>query len=396
MESITIKESKELTETEASPVDVFERGADYGSTTAACRQIVSLHKPLDLLASLPYLLGGDLAGQLAVIYCDRANRRLSHAVTCPVPNLDADLEIAAKELEGVLKPSQFPHWEEPANEQPLDGPPPQEEPGAFPIAVVVFGSETATPVAGEFVEKLTELARAARDSLEVFSAWLVSADRVIATDLLDPDRQQFVIAEETAEFRTELEECLEVEAERVNEFLALLNESPDDSELIETMIDLSRKQRRTSAKFRRQVENELYEWLTGDSDSQQPRALAQWLVGVEDRRIREPMLKRIHAQSVRYTDGERIYFFDQVAARLVQLISQTPPEQSAAMTSILALIAWQNSDRPLVRAAVQFGRRQDPMNALLRLVEGAAVSGLPSSAWTEIMSNYSLTELRAG
>ncbi|MFZ1362112.1 MAG: DUF4192 family protein [Candidatus Nanopelagicales bacterium] len=124
--------------------------------------------------------------------------------------------------------------------------------------------------------------------------------------------------------------------------------------------------------------------------------LAIWVVQASDRRVREPILKRLHVEVNKLPTSERPDFFEKVKGRISRVIRVSPTKETVALTSMLALVAWQGDDPVMAQAAVAFGHEQDPDNVLLQLVYGALVSGLPKSAWAEVMDEYTLTQLRAG
>lgn len=182
-------------------------------------------------------------------------------------------------------------------------------------------------------------------------------------------------------------------------------------------IALARSKRRTSAQYRRCVEDGLFQWLTlefnikprkddrFDEDLLSDRELideceaidiAIWIVGASDRRVREPILKRLHVAANKLSISERSDFLKRAIGRLSRLIRVSPTKETVALNSMLALLAWQGDDQIMAQAAIAVGRTQDPDNVLLQLVAGAIWAGLPQSAWAAVMDEYTLTQLRSG
>ncbi len=156
--------------------------------------------------------------------------------------------------------------------------------------------------------------------------------------------------------------------------------------------------KRTSATYRRNVEDTLVEYLLASEAPAdlEPIQAAQWIAGVNDRRMREPILKRIHNHVQPLAEAERVNALESARLRLVALIQAAPSRNTAALCSMLALFSWQAGEICCAKAEAHFGLTQNPDNVLLLLVEGAASVGLPTSDWHEVMDTYSLTKLRAG
>lgn len=121
--------------------------------------------------------------------------------------------------------------------------------------------------------------------------------------------------------------------------------------------------------------------------------LASWVVALSDSRVREPVLWRL-AESTRVGDGSG------QSRRMLDvmclLLRSTPRRDAASLASCVAAFAWQCGNGAVADIAANHGLAADPQNVLCRLVSEAVGAGVHPSVWVEMLRAMTLDELRSG
>lgn len=381
------------TKIEPASTRPFEYLPTLPSGMVDSHRFLALKQPIDLVAALPLLLGEELNGYLIVVFVERDDNRIFGIARLALPTSESEERECVESVRFMAEA--HAHF------------------NSTPMAIVAFSNRgSGTEYESNLLAILNDL-RDFHDDQTRTAAFIVSADSTSAIDLFDPDRVAISLEEPRAQLRRDLEQKREAEEKLVSDLCQQLNGGPKaKSSALAKHLESLRQKSRTSTKYRRGVEDGLFTWLTADPEPSllelgqsteferldEPQAItwATWVAGVSDRRVREPLLKRLHSASQAVSGSQRSEFLQRAQRQLVALIKAAPTQETAALSSILALLAWQNGDRSHARAAVRFGCEQDPDNVLLQLVAGATASGLPQSTWAEIMGDYSLTQLRSG
>lgn len=376
-----------MTSTQArTQVNQSNHSVATSSSSTPLGSAISIKRPIDLVGALPDMLRQDLSGHFVVAFGCTETSMFKSTVTSKHPETSEQQRIMLAELEEI------------ATAQWLAD--------SVALALVAYVPDIEKFDEG-FLLRAYELLEAPALFDMKPALWIVSDDGAKAFDFHDPNKRLVDVRDESAQIRAALAKRSDDDERKVKNFLTALDSPADNrSQEIADLLRILASRRRTAAKYRREVEDSLCDWLVepvaetapGAVDSDLPGAstIAAWLLGLRDRRIREPILKRIQSATAKADPEQSSILLARFEAKLTLLVAVAPQNQSVSATSALALTAWLNSNTPLARAAIEFGQRQDPDNVLLRLVSGAVRSGLPKKAWAEIMGEYSLTELRSG
>lgn len=145
-------------------------------------------------------------------------------------------------------------------------------------------------------------------------------------------------------------------------------------------------------RWRRGCEDSLIAAMRGpfDRETAQRRG-ATWAVGLADARVREPLLYRLLTVGPQSSRPERLG-----AARdwLTGLVSMLPDGACAPVAATLAALVWQQGDGAYARIAAERALQCDPGNRLATLIHVACGSGIPPKQWLDVLTSFSLTELR--
>ncbi|MEI6620703.1 MAG: DUF4192 domain-containing protein [Actinomycetes bacterium] len=128
-----------------------------------------------------------------------------------------------------------------------------------------------------------------------------------------------------------------------------------------------------------------------------PRTLACWAIALADRRIREPVLRRM-ASCIEQNSAERLdeHWQQRALDRLCWLVRNTPDEVAAPISATLAAVSWQAGNGALALIAADHALMCDSTNNLADLVETAVGRGVPPSVWISLLTSMTLAELRSG
>lgn len=163
-----------------------------------------------------------------------------------------------------------------------------------------------------------------------------------------------------------------------------------------------------NASARRAMENEIVSYLfsfgaqrgsdIADGPSAPPaaRILAQWVIGLADSRIREPVLWRL---AERYEFGIRPSDASQRLRTLdtwCLLVREVPHAYSASISSCAAAFAWQVGNGALADILATHALQADPRSVLSSLVQQATRQGVHPETWINMLQSLRVSQLRAG
>lgn len=123
--------------------------------------------------------------------------------------------------------------------------------------------------------------------------------------------------------------------------------------------------------------------------------LARWSLSLADSRVREPILWHLAHESGADDDSRRGHGREVLNA-LCLLLRNTPSEVAAPLASCVAAYAWQLGNGAMASIAAEYGLACSDDNVLCGLVGSAVVSGAHPSIWLDMMMSMSLAELRRG
>lgn len=145
---------------------------------------------------------------------------------------------------------------------------------------------------------------------------------------------------------------------------------------------------------RRQVENELYDYLTAQTVSAlKPLRFGRWLMALKDRRVREPLLARMvrYLRTVGRNENEARRAMDRVAF----LVRNAPADLAPAVSSVAAAYAWLIGDGALAAVAAERGLAEDSDHILCSLVWQAVAAGMHPAEWSQMLTSLTLRQLRS-
>lgn len=366
--------------------------------------------PISLVAALPLVLGGHKSKGITVAFGSQVSSEITFAATVQLPFDDASWLAVQNGLADITKSEAAVR--------------------SVPLLAVAYMEEANYFDEARFRCFWLKLQQLVKPPIPA-TAWVVSVDGKSAHEISDPAYVDISLQDETAKVQSALEFNAVVAGDRIHQ-LSTLFETGDP--LLQLEVDRNcqviQDRQKTSQAYRRHIEDTLFGFLVADNCDQrwfifderyrQPvtlpactncakghqcqdlpddcevLVLASWLVGMGDRRIREPVLKRIHLATAKLAEEDRVATLGQVENRLVQLIKSASQHYTVAATSMLALVAWQSGNTDLAKASISYGNPGESRNVLLQLVSAAVSSGLPRSSWSEIIEQYSLTKLRKG
>jgi hypothetical protein len=146
-------------------------------------------------------------------------------------------------------------------------------------------------------------------------------------------------------------------------------------------------------RWRRGCEDALLAAMNGPYDPAQVLARgAVWGVALRDSRVREPLLYRLLVVGPAARRSEQLS-----AARdwLSGLVRMLPDSACGPVAATLAALAWQQGDGAYARIAAERALECEPSNRLATLIEAACGSGMPPRHWLQVLTSFSLAELRA-
>lgn len=149
---------------------------------------------------------------------------------------------------------------------------------------------------------------------------------------------------------------------------------------------------RAGQRWRRGCEDSLIAAMRGPFNREiAKRQAAMWAVGLADARVREPLLHRLLMVGPPSSRRERLG-----TARdwLTGLVTMLPDGACAPVAATLAALAWQQGDGAYARIAAERALQCDPGNRLANLIYAACGSGMPPKQWLDVLTSFSLAELR--
>ena len=148
-----------------------------------------------------------------------------------------------------------------------------------------------------------------------------------------------------------------------------------------------------SWRVRRKIENHLFAYVTSAVvDRLELDEYATWLLGLWDRRVREPLLWRLatylaHGETPT-EDAHR------AMDRLCFLVRNAPPTLISPIASVAAAFAWQIGNGALSTTIAEHGLNDNPNNVLCGLVWQAVCQGVHPNEWTTPLCAMTLRQLR--
>lgn len=353
--------------------------------------VVRISSPLDVTTSVPYLLGFAPSASLVFVFFREEDKRLVVTGRVDYPAIPTDNALVFARCRQVLTSAQAA--------------------GGSSVHILVYPKIGAEPPMTQSVcRQLCDLAGDA--GVSVWSCGIVAAGRWfdflagdgigvpidpvgtnVAADFVGhgmsylPDRESLQACVTGPETRVayQARECVL----NSNRFL----EVPTAA----------------TARDRRLVENDIIDHLLaprsvfqgrlreGEELRPAPAVLAGWALALDDRRVREPVLRRTASvlgsnPSVSLPDCWQ----DTALARFCWLVRNTPGEIGAPIAATLAAFCWQLGNGPLALIAADHALTCDPSNKLAELIESAVGQGVPPRVWIEMLETMTLAELRSG
>lgn len=148
-----------------------------------------------------------------------------------------------------------------------------------------------------------------------------------------------------------------------------------------------------SWRIRRKIENQLFAYITAAVvDQLQRDEYATWMLALWDRRVREPLLWRLAAYlfegDLQPAEARR------AMDRLCFLVRNSPASFIAPVASVAATFAWQIGEGPLASTIAEHGLNDDSANVMCGLVWQAVNQGLHPGGWTASLQAMTLRQLR--
>jgi hypothetical protein len=144
---------------------------------------------------------------------------------------------------------------------------------------------------------------------------------------------------------------------------------------------------------RLRVEHELVSAVRTPVDCDHIRTAGpRWAVALADSRVREPFMFRVLVEPA----GNRRAALAGARAWLTELVRCLDDAWVAPVAATLAAVSWQEGDGAFARIAADRALRADPTQNLAHLIDTAAGSGVPPSAWRDILLTFGLHALRIG
>ncbi len=347
-----------------------------------------LRNPIQLVASIPYLLGFVPESSVVLTFVDGAG---AHLMTVR-SDLPVDVELSRNFAYGILEVCGHAISE-----------------GASSFAAVIypadgFGRADVRSVISDLADMLAE------SPLAILSVHSVRDG--ICRDELFPELEPTLLAESG----------VAAKAEWVGRG-ATYQESRDDlatwirgadsvfTEQVGAFIEAqSRYWERTLTRnksTRRAIEDDIVTYIEGlgsqlsaapELSPQSPpsvRILASWLVALADSRVREPVLWRLAAPEHRPGRGHAAHSH-RMLDTMCLMLRNAPDRDSAPLASCVGAFSWQLGNGAMAEIAANYGLAADPGNVLCRLVREAVQTAVHPKVWVEMLQGMTLNELRAG
>lgn len=336
---------------------------------------IRLKSPVDVAASIPYLLGFVPNDSTVLLFIDR--ERSTVVFVC---RLDYPLPAEAGGLEPFSKLCQRAATE-----------------GATSVAIIMYPAVGDTNF-GRFSANLVAVAEDA--GLEVVAWGAVSWGTWI--DLDDPTRTPVEIAKASSAVASEWvgqrrsflpdRKSLEACVSGPETPLALDVRRLVDQNLARPVANLN------SANGRRHIEQSILDYLTdprANVPEPEPVVLATWIAGLLDSRVREPVLWRLAKPYFKGADPDTATI-RRAVDRLAFICRNCPHEAAAPVASTLAAAAWQSGNGALALIAADYSLKCDPNNTLADVVQEALGRGVPPRIWISILGSMSMSDMRKG
>ncbi|NQU36210.1 MAG: DUF4192 domain-containing protein, partial [Actinobacteria bacterium] len=347
-----------------------------------------LRSPVDVAASVPYLLGFVPDDSVVFVFFDAEYR---HVLTARIdwPQQDASFDVRAALLRDTCRNA-------------VDN-------GARQGQIVLY------PPAPIAAQDMVDVAAVVQDSLHGVGIGSRSVGSVVDgywRDLADPPGEHADLDDQGVAAacqwvakgvsylpdRASMVECIDGLPTWISKRLAKELEGGEADCLLPQL---------SAATSRRTIEDEIFDHLfpvaTSLSLDSPPlpielpddQAILRWTQALADRRIREPLLWRF-AQMYGAHEPEVDRALKEALAGLALVVRNTPDEVVAAIASCTAALAWQQGNGALAQIAAERGLKSSSSNVLCDLVFKAVEQGVHPSIWVEMLNSMTLQELRSG
>lgn len=157
---------------------------------------------------------------------------------------------------------------------------------------------------------------------------------------------------------------------------------------------------------RRRIEDAMFKFLTERTPARMqtpPESaphvpiLTGWMLALADRRVREPLLRRMAMATGKGASEHPIDVWrDGAIQRMSWMARNSPLELGAPVAASLAAFSWQIGNGALAMIAAQHALNCDPSNVLAGLIQEAVSRGVHPDIWVGMLESLTLSELRSG